>query len=117
VTAPKDPREDKLPQWAQRQLDTLRRDVEHHRQQLKELAALKGGVIFRDPYLRPTPVAGVNDLLRVKLDDRDLGDYLEFRWTGDWLDVRSSRSLVVQPQSSNVVRIRGAEYWSKGSEK
>jgi hypothetical protein len=105
-----DPRESRLPQWARHTLEKLRTDLEDSKAKLDRVTSSGSGVIIRDPYEARTPVAEVGDWLRLDLPDRE---YLEMRWNGDWLEVRSNTSLEFQPQVSNVMRVRSATHWRK----
>jgi hypothetical protein len=109
-----DPREDKLPKWAQDQLATLRRKVTDAERRAEE-ARLASGPEDSDTFLHPhdeIPVRlGRGEPVRFQLGENYF-DYLDVRIKrdrrdGPYLELMSGGGvLALRPQVSNVVRVR-----------
>jgi len=112
-TAP-DPREAKLPRWAQDQLRYLRQDLAEARELVTELKGTRpDAVAYRDRLLdrdQLVPVAWVNDRIRFLLDGhtetrrRSIDIYRDHAGRG--LSIRTTDGLIsVHPESGNAIYV------------
>jgi hypothetical protein len=115
-----DPREAKLPIWAQDELKRLRRelaDVQAYRDQLLGLARKKDGEGF---WLRayssadgdlPAPLAGKSLEFRGSTGRLSIMRRRDHEKSEDWLEISSGLDgdgLIIRPRASNVAQLRVA---------
>ena len=103
---PTRPDTSKLPKWAQRRIAKLESDVEYHKAQAFQAAkGPSNSRVFIEDY---EGTRGLPD--NVKIGFRFAQDkVLAIRRVGDWVEVRSDfQHLVIEPESSNVIRVRSA---------
>lgn len=106
-THPVDPREEKLPVWAQQRLQALRADLEYAGRRLAE-GDTEDTRIWADPYADvPRAVGEVGDNIRFVLPSGEVTIQLQEQGTLQIVCVgkRGSDSLVVQPRAANVVTV------------
>lgn len=108
-TVPRDPRENKLPKWAQQHIETLRMRLEETRDKLAGIPKADA-VGFTDPYSDiPLPVAKLRDTVRFHVDAQQRV-FIDVRLREDdhgrWLEVMTSDRILVTPNASNVIEIR-----------
>lgn len=107
-----DPRETKLPIWAQKELARLRRKVEDAERRATE-ARLSNGPEDSDTLLDPydeTPIrlprgTKVRFVLGKSYDYVDV-QILRRREEGPYVELMGQQQLVIRPQVSNVVRVQ-----------
>jgi len=104
-----DPREARLPRWAQRELQSLRIKLQSTSTALAKAHGLvPGAVAVRDPHHDAVPVAWPTDTIRFFMAGSEY-PYVDVRlYERGVLDVRSSEAIAVIPQASNVVRVQVA---------
>lgn len=101
-----DPREDRLPKWASRRLDSLRRRVRDLEISLEERKPGPEIRVVTQPYAEhPKPVGGENAIVRFYLDRLDGYRYVDVRLDGEALYVAGSSGLVYRPGASNTVHL------------
>jgi hypothetical protein len=107
-----DPREQRLPRWAQQELAHLRSQLKTAQTNLREAyGARPGATAVVNPYDEARPVAwGPYDTIRFTTDgspydpERDQ-PYIDVRFTDSALRVQASSMLIVRPWASNVAHI------------
>jgi hypothetical protein len=98
----------KLPKWAQDHITVLERDLAHWKAKASD--GPEGADTFVRYYGTDDKPLGTEPTILFVLDGREAG--LQVRKEGGVLLVSSIDGAVgVQPQSSNVVRIRTEGYW------
>lgn len=96
-----DPREDRLPKWAQETLRRYREDIDDLRRALDEAKGVdpRHPVAVRDPYGEAVPVAWDRyDSVRFFL--RNTGNQSQ------WIDVRRARTGEIEVVASSAIHIR-----------
>lgn len=108
-----DPREDKLPQWAQRQLRLLRMDLGDAENKIAERdGQFTDPVIFANPYADPPrPIGDKSDMIEYHVERPD-GHKAELTVRvksdlagAEYLEVMAHGTLVLRPQAGNVMKI------------
>jgi hypothetical protein len=103
-----DPREGKLPQWAQRKLADSRRAVQFATEQAQEAR------LATKPSETDTVVDRYADIpiglpkgcrVRYRTGPHDLSDYFEIRADGNGVEVHAGGPMVILPQVTNVLRL------------
>jgi hypothetical protein len=115
-----DPREDKLPAWARRQLASARQEAAYHRARA-EVAQEDADRVRRGtnpdassavlhPYDSIPVGLGPDARVRFKLGNRH--DWIDVRVSNDgrWIEVAGARTLTLRPIAGNVVSIT-SEGW------
>lgn len=105
-----DQREDRLPVWAKRQLDTLRMRLREANDDLtarSEGAKAEGCVVWLDRYSKhPVPVAGPQKWVTFTDDIESMRDWVSVQYLSNGvIEVMASGSCVIRPHVTNVVRI------------
>lgn len=98
----------KLPKWAQSEIERLQRDNTDLRRKLDEIQDGSGPMVWYE--IMDGVTHGIPDgaVVRAQVG----GEKIEISVQGDALRISSiMRSIIVQPQSANVVRVRVADYW------
>jgi hypothetical protein len=110
-----DPREPKLPKWAQEELRNLRNKLETEKRRADEARIGNGGPdsdTFIDPYDEVPIRLGRETRINFVLGDK-FQEYFDVqikRYHGDvYLEVHGGTGMVITPQVSNVIQIRTAE--------
>jgi hypothetical protein len=108
----------RLPIWARHEIQRLEGNLASAE---AEVSALKGVpvehdprpvIAWADPYSsEPRPVARDRDIIRFYPSRVDTRSYVDLRWKSEFggtsahLEIRSSECMILQPWSSNVVRL------------
>ena len=102
-----DPREEKLPRWAQDVLVNLRRNVDTLQRAVREVELTPETKVVTDRYGIPKPV-DVEKHESVTFFPREFDghDYYDVRLNGDDLLVYANDSIDLHMESGNVVRIK-----------
>jgi hypothetical protein len=110
----RDPREPRLPKWAQAELATLRRELDVERQRNEEL---RGAIPETDTFVRdygredrPLP-KGSRVAFHLKPDTGHIRRSVIVHVEGDRLEVQGDYGLVVYPRASNSVRLMFEEFY------
>jgi hypothetical protein len=93
----------KLPKWAQQEISRLRANEKHLRRRIE--AGPEDSNVFAEPYSdSPTPL-GKDTTIEFRFGD---GWHQKFKvdLVGEYLEIYGGNTLQVEPQASNVVRIR-----------
>lgn len=105
MSAPADPREARLPKWAQAELARLRNDLRRVREDFEEYA---DGAMPEDvtavvnPYdEHPRPAARDRETVRFLLDGLDGYRWIDVRVDGRSVDVMGSTGLRITPHVTN----------------
>lgn len=105
-----DPREDKLPKWAQQQLTYLRSEIRRVRAEVAQLSHAVGPTDTflwggpREDHL-PLPKNARIEFAMDGVDYRNLSVGRNYQ-EPQWLEIMGNDTLEIQSQSSNVIRIR-----------
>lgn len=102
---PKDPREAKLPKWAQAELDRLRNSLQRLRDDFEEYAddTMPEDVsAVVNPYdEHPRPAARERETVRFLLDGLDGYRWIDVKVTGREVEVMGSTGLRIVPHVTN----------------
>lgn len=107
-----DPREERLPKWAQQEIDKLRRDLKYAERKLG--TGPGNSNTFTDPHADVQRPLGKSPTVRFWFtEDREHNHshYIDVRIVDDgprdpYLQVMAGHTLGITPQSSNVIRVR-----------
>ena len=102
-----DPREERLPKYAQRRLDALRRRVRDLEISLEERKPGPEIRVVTQPYADyPKPVGGERASVRFYLDAFDGHRWIDARLEGDALEITGWSGLQIVPHVSNRLTLR-----------
>lgn len=105
---PVDPREAKLPQWAQRQIEQLRMRLDEAREKLAGIPRADA-VAFTDPFSDyQLPVAKMRDTVRFYVSPSRGWIDVRMREDGNgrYLEVMTSNRTNITPHASNLIEVR-----------
>lgn len=109
-----DPREDKLPKWAQIELGRLRADLERAEARAQEMAggtdAVDVAEVVADPHAKAPLVLPRGVTVRFNVRPGEWNGYVDVRLVGDrrggrWLDVQGADAVAAFPEASNRLQI------------
>jgi len=97
---------DKLPKWAQREIERLQRDLEHAKARLA--TGPEDSRVFADPYNDTPRPLGHDTTIDFRFSD-SWHDRLTVRIEGNGVRLMGGSRLVITPEASNVVHIETRE--------
>lgn len=101
-----DPREAKLPKWAQAELRSLRHRLDEARDAIAEVEMDREIVVVTEPYgLAPKPVAKENEAVRFFLEGYDSWKWLDVSVRDGRAHLMGSSGLTLRPNASNTLDV------------
>lgn len=98
----RDARFERLPKWAQQEIERLERDLAYAKERLAE--GDSESRVFADPYADPPRPLGYDTAVEFRFGDH-WSDKIHIRIDGDGLKVMGGSRLSITPEAANVVRI------------
>lgn len=104
---------ERLPKWAQQEIERLQRSVEWWQQQAS--VGPEDSTVFAEPHSDAPRPLGTDPVVRFQnpLDPQSMLDVMRMKPGSAVLEIRSNQGAIeVSPQSGNVIRVRATDWWN-----